>query len=218
MVIAQYAMNDDKLTPRKLPKQLRSKDTVEAIFTAAMQILERSETEAANPAVAAIAERAGVSVGSLYQYFPSKESLISALIRFHLEDQVSAVERSLEEVSGIPGEQAAEKLISGLIGGKRSRMGVERSMLRFFCRVGDLYTLTEFDERMNKAVEKYILSLGTQVRPLADPATTAFVIANALRSAVLLSLIQNPERLHTPAFKDELVRLVVSYLKPAHGA
>lgn len=202
---------DDKLTPRKLPKQLRSKDTVDAIFVAAMQILEKTDSE--SPPVSAIAERAGVSVGSLYQYFPSKESMISALIRFHLQQQVEAVEKSLEEVKGLPGGEAARVLVEGLIGNKRSRLTIERAMIRFFCRVGDLFTLTEFDDRMNKAVERFITSLGPEVRPLPDPATTAFVIANALRSAVLLTIIQNPERLHSPAFKTELVTLVVNYLR-----
>src|SRR4051812_17270929 len=64
-------MNDEDLSPRKLPRQLRAKETVDAIFTAAMQMLEKSEG-ASHPSVQAIADRAGVSVGSLYQYFSSK--------------------------------------------------------------------------------------------------------------------------------------------------
>ena len=208
-------MNDDALTPRKLPKQLRSRETVDAIFTAAMQLLDRNDVK--DPSVQTIADRAGVSVGSLYQYFPSKESLVSALLRFHLEQQLTGLEKSLEETQGLPAEIAAERLIDGLIGAKQSRLKIERALIRFFCRVGDLFTLTEFDDRINAVVERFILSLGAQVRPLANPSIAAFLVMNALRSAVLMSLVQRPEQLRAPEFKAELVKLVVSYLKPESG-
>ncbi len=65
------------LTPRKRPGQARSRFTVDALLTATMQLLVRGGVGAVN--TNDVAERAGVSVGSLYQYFPNKESLLSAL-------------------------------------------------------------------------------------------------------------------------------------------
>jgi AcrR family transcriptional regulator len=66
-----------RLRPRKAPRQARSAEMVETIVEAAARILETRGLAGFN--TNAVAERAGVSVGSLYQYFPNKEALIAAL-------------------------------------------------------------------------------------------------------------------------------------------
>ena len=71
------------IVPRKRPKQARSSRLVEAILQAAVRVLEREG--AAGFTTVRVAERAGVSVGSLYQYFPNKEALVGALIEHHVE-------------------------------------------------------------------------------------------------------------------------------------
>ena len=65
-------------TLHKLPRQKRAEDTVAVIVEAAASILERDGFEGFN--TNAVAEKAGVSIGSLYQYFPSKNALLSAVI------------------------------------------------------------------------------------------------------------------------------------------
>ncbi len=65
--------------PRKTPRQSRSRDTYDAVLEATARILETKGLEAAN--TNAIAERAGISVGSLYQYFPGKTAIFAELIR-----------------------------------------------------------------------------------------------------------------------------------------
>src|ERR1700722_10162709 len=67
-----------RLEPRKLPVQSRSSETVNAVLEAAARILERHGFEGYT--TNAVAERAGVSIGSLYQYFPSKDAVTVALI------------------------------------------------------------------------------------------------------------------------------------------
>lgn len=201
------------LDVRKLPRQLRAKHTVDAIFQAAQEMLERAEGGAPAPSVQVIADRAGVSVGSLYQYFPSKESLVSALIGLHLEQRVADLAQRLEAAKGLPAREAARQLVQGLIEMMRPRLGVERAMMRSFVRVGDLETLTAQDGAMCKLVEEFLRTLGPQTRSV-DPALAAFIIMNALRSTVLLSVLQQPERLESPAFVDELTALVVRYLAP----
>ena len=67
------------IKPRKLPRQHRSAATVEAILEAAARILERGGPDALN--TNSVAAMAGVSVGSLYQYFPGKEALLAELVR-----------------------------------------------------------------------------------------------------------------------------------------
>src|SRR5687767_2940785 len=76
------------LSPRKKPQQRRSRDTIETIFEAAIQVLLANGFE--KTTTIQIAERAGVSIGSLYQYFPNKRALLSAIVRRHVGGVVDA--------------------------------------------------------------------------------------------------------------------------------
>jgi AcrR family transcriptional regulator len=71
-----------RLSPRRKPRQDRSRDTVEAILEAAAQIFERHGYAAGT--TNRIAQRAGVSIGSLYQYFPNKDAIVMELARRHI--------------------------------------------------------------------------------------------------------------------------------------
>jgi AcrR family transcriptional regulator len=75
------------LKPRKQPLQERSRATVDIILTAATQVLERTGLE--EMTTNQIAERAGVSVASVYQYFPNKEAITAALMGQHLQKQAA---------------------------------------------------------------------------------------------------------------------------------
>jgi AcrR family transcriptional regulator len=78
-----------RLVPRKLPKQERSEATVESILDAAAQVFERHGYAAGT--TSRIAERAGVSIGSLYQYFPNKDAILVALVHRHLAESTAAL-------------------------------------------------------------------------------------------------------------------------------
>ena len=73
-----------RLLPRKAPKQGRSEATVEVILEAAAHILIERGYMALTTNAAAL--RAGVSIGSLYQYFPGKEALLAALLMRHANE------------------------------------------------------------------------------------------------------------------------------------
>lgn len=79
--------NIAKLTPRKRPRQQRSRHTVEAILSAAEDVLLRSGLAGFN--TNAVAQRAGVSIGSLYQFFPGKEAILATLVRNMRRDMLA---------------------------------------------------------------------------------------------------------------------------------
>lgn len=76
-----YNWSQSDFSPRKQPRQARSKAMVATILEAAVRILIKGGYEAAT--TIAIAEKAGISVGSLYQYFPNKESIVATLVEDH---------------------------------------------------------------------------------------------------------------------------------------
>jgi AcrR family transcriptional regulator len=101
------APSKSRISARKQPKQERSAQLVSAILEAAVQVL--TDEGARRFTTARVAERAGVSVGSLYQYFPNKEAILfrlqsdewretGAMIRNILEDQSRSPQRRLRDM------------------------------------------------------------------------------------------------------------------------
>lgn len=96
------------LRPRKRPRQTRSSATVEAILEAAARVLAGESLAGFN--TNRVAEVAGLSVGSLYQYFPNKASLAAGLIERHQATLAAAVEAAVEDLRGEPLERALTAL------------------------------------------------------------------------------------------------------------
>src|ERR1700709_461476 len=86
------------LKARKTPVQARSEATVEAIFEGAIQVLLREGVEKLT--TTRVAERAGVSVGTLYQYYPNKQALLHAVLELHLGKVTDALVRACKESHG----------------------------------------------------------------------------------------------------------------------
>jgi len=81
---------------RKDPSQMRSKQTVDAILQAVVLLLNKNET--AQITTNKIADTAGVSIGSLYQYFENKESILEKILIKILEENLELFERTLQKI------------------------------------------------------------------------------------------------------------------------
>src|SRR6202042_450728 len=99
--------------PRKSPVQARSTASVDAILKATVQVLLRVGKEKLT--TTRVAERAGVSVGTLYQYFPNKSALLRASLRRHMDAIMAEVQRVCVELRGQPVEQMAEELATAFL-------------------------------------------------------------------------------------------------------
>src|SRR3954469_14460843 len=101
-----------RTAPRKLPRQGRSKATVEAILAATAKVLAKEGYEGAS--TNRIAKVAGVSVGSLYQYFPSKEALVSAVIDRHSEELSALLTAKMAELASAPIQVMAGQMVRAM--------------------------------------------------------------------------------------------------------
>src|SRR5215831_15391125 len=108
--------------PRKTPVQTRAAVTVEAISEATIQVLLRDGVDRLT--TTRVAERAGVSVGTLYQYYPNKQSLLFAVLEAHLERVAAAVEAACEEVRGRPLAEMIRTVVEALVDAKLERADV----------------------------------------------------------------------------------------------
>ena len=102
--------------PRKTPLQARSAASVDAILQATVQVLLREGKSKLT--TTRIAHRAGVSVGTLYQYFPNKRSLLQALLKVHLDRVAVAIEDACLRAQGASLEEMAESITSAFVKAK----------------------------------------------------------------------------------------------------
>ena len=116
------------LDPRKRPRQARSAATVEAIVAAAAHILEDDGAEGFN--TNAVARRAGVSIGSLYQYFPGKAALVAELSARAARDLLSALDGAAGSVGGGGLEQDVSALIAAGVAWHAERPALARALDR----------------------------------------------------------------------------------------
>lgn len=114
------------LEPRKMPVQARSAASVEAIREAAVQVLLKEGKERLT--TRKVADRAGVSVGTLYQYFPNKSALLQAVLRDHLEGVARAIDGMCGEWKGGTLDEMATALVEGFLKAKLHRVEVSRAL------------------------------------------------------------------------------------------
>jgi AcrR family transcriptional regulator len=99
-----------EFAPRKLPRQARSQATFTAIVDACSRVLANSSYEALT--TNRISERAGVSIGTLYEYFPNREAIVAALVDAACRRLVARMERAVEEASRLPRFEGVEHLLT----------------------------------------------------------------------------------------------------------
>lgn len=116
------------LAPRKRPRQARAAVTLDAVFEATIQVLLTVGPHRLT--TTRVAERAGVSVGTMYQYFAHKQALIYALNERYLEALADKIELTCLEQHGMPAMQMIEALIACYWRAKTERADVTRALYR----------------------------------------------------------------------------------------
>ena len=125
-----------RLEPRKLPRQTRSRATVEAILEATIRVLLARGYPGTT--TIAVAERAGVSVGSLYQYFPNKDSLIAALVKRHTADAIRCVDEALATMQDSDLESAIRCMVRAGIAAHRIHPALHKILVEQVPRIGQI--------------------------------------------------------------------------------
>jgi AcrR family transcriptional regulator len=144
--------------PRKNASQERSRATVDALVEATARILVREGFDKAS--TNRIAEVAGVSVGSLYQYFPSKEALVAAVIERHSQEIRQTVRGELADAMSLPVEQAVRTLVAVAVKAHRVDPRLHRVLAEQIPRVGKLENVETFNRNTSR-------SFGTTLKTIA---------------------------------------------------
>jgi AcrR family transcriptional regulator len=191
------------LKPRKRPTQQRSRATVEAILQAAAYILVKRGWQALT--TNAVAERAGVNIASLYQFFPNKESILAELERRH----VAETRASMAEVFARHQGDSIEARVRTLVQAALAAHAVAPELHREFAdrlprhRRGD-----EVLARFIEGGRAELFALG-----LPHPELAAWMIATVSHAAVHEGIVERRADVDSGAFADELVELIVRYVE-----
>ena len=137
--------------PRKTPLQARSAVTVEAISEATIQVLLSPEADRLT--TTRVAERAGVSVGTLYQYYPNKQSLLFAVLEDHLDKVSLAVEAACRRARGKPLAEMVKDVVEAFVDAKMKRTDISTALYRIAAEVDGPTLVRRAIQRSLKALE-----------------------------------------------------------------
>ncbi|MGI4854967.1 MAG: TetR/AcrR family transcriptional regulator [Janthinobacterium lividum] len=196
------------LQPRKTPIQARSAVTVAAILEAAIQVLLAEGKERLT--TTRVAARAGVSVGTLYQYFPNKSSLLQTVLKQHLDAVATAVETACRKVHGEPLQQMAEALIAAFVHAKFQHIHASAALYSISDDVEGRRIAQAMHARAAKAITAMLRT--APGRPVREPASVAETLLGAM-TGISRSMLETGARPNVQAtMEQELMTLARAYL------
>jgi AcrR family transcriptional regulator len=197
------------LEPRKLPVQARSAASVDAILEATIQVLLSAGKERLT--TTKVASRAGVSVGTLYQYFPNKSALLQAVLKRHMDAVMEAVERVCLEQRGNSLRQMATSLASGFLEAKLKDAKTSVALYAVSADVDGAKIVERVGARSNKAIAGMLATAREPLRK--DPHMVASMLQVAM-AGVSRRLLESaaPEK-QLAALREELIFFVCAYVE-----
>ena len=207
-------MRRNKRSPakrRRKPVQQRARVTVDAMLDAAVKLLKCGGT--ARITTNRIAETAGVSIGSVYQYFPNKHALYAALHDRHIAQVDAIVRQKIAECAEAPLEDLIEALVDGMV--QTHAADPELSELlnaEVPHRAGGTVEFSaRFHAPFRDALARHAKSFGRKI----DPDTRAFLVTNMVETLGHAAAIRRPRGLSLAKAKAEASRVILAYLMSA---
>jgi len=181
---------------RRRPQQRRARQTVDAILDAVVRILKREGVGAIT--TNRIAEVAGVSIGSIYQYFPDKHAIFAALHRRHIEEIDRVVESTLVKHAA----SSLEGLVRAMV----------TAMVDIHVSDPELYHLLLAQVRLHGAFLLAISAKAGELRKRRNLDTVVFVVTQMIEALSHGAALRRPPGLSLAEAKEEMVRAVMAYL------
>jgi|SRR5665213_603504 len=200
---------DRRLRPRKLPRQPRSEATVEAILQAAAQVFERHGYAAGT--TNRIAERAGVSIGSVYQYFPNKDAILVALARQHIAEGTVALQPHLQRLSA---GASFEEVLPGIVEAMVALHALAPRLHRVLFEETKLPTTlrVELEDLEGQLVELAAQAMqAKQGNSSADPRLRARIVIGAIEGLTHRLVLTPPPGVSSREIAGEITELVRRY-------
>jgi AcrR family transcriptional regulator len=179
---------------------------VDALLEATARVLKSHGVEGLT--TNEIARVAGVSVGSVYQYFPDKQALVAALVERKAERDLAEIMAAVGARSGDEPRAALRRGLECLVALHHRDLDLMRALLLLVARVGQYDAVRAIANRGQEALR--LLLAGSVPPERLDIAS--FLLFHAVEHWVHMAVLERPDLLETPAFVDEIERLWARYL------
>lgn len=202
---------NDNLSPRKKPRQARSQITVNAIFEATIQVLLADGLQRLT--TIRVAERAGISVGTLYQYYPNKQALLFAVLERHVNEVAEQVRRAAESVHGRPLADIVSTVVAAFVQAKTERIDEARALYSVAGEL-DIRALAAEGQKRGLAMLTAVLRTATNVR-FDDLPTVAYIFMAAMIGSTTFMIEGGAPPSILRAWSGQLESLCLGYLERA---
>jgi AcrR family transcriptional regulator len=201
-------MPKQRLFPRKKPVQARSNFTVEAIFDASIQVLIELGIERLT--TTRVADRCGVSVGTLYQYFPNKDALLAAVLERHLLKVVEAVEQVASQSKKVPIGDAIKALVQAFFDAKFANPAASRALYALVNRLDGLELVLRLTQRTQISICEMLASAPDY--RFANISSISYVLATSMISPVQGLLTSEADHEAIKVIQSQLTLMLTAYL------
>jgi AcrR family transcriptional regulator len=194
---------------RRSPRQTRARQTVEAVLDAVIRILKREGFDAIT--TNRIAEVAGVSIGSVYQYFADKRSIFVALHTRHVDEIDRLVESKLIEQARAPLDQLVRAMIEAMVEAHAVDPELHELLMTQVPHRAD--ATRSFAHRLHGAFRLAIQTSSPRGKRFRNLDLTVFMVTKMVDALSHAAVLERPKNVSLAHAKEETVRAVLAYLK-----
>jgi AcrR family transcriptional regulator len=195
--------------PRRQPRQRRSRQTVETLLSAVVRVLKKHGVEGVT--TNRIAETAGISIGSVYQYFPDKQAIFKAIHDRHVDQINGVVERVLVEHASSSLEEFVRALIEALI--NAHEVDVELHGVMALAAPNGAEGTRDLEVLLRSVFRRALTARFGEEKSPRELDRMLFVLPHIVEALAHGAAYWRPARLSLAAAKEEAVRAVVAYLR-----
>lgn len=202
------------LKPRKIPRQARAMATLAAVFEATIQVLVTDGPHRLT--TTRVAERAGVSVGTMYQYFPHKQALFYALNDRYLDTLARKIEVACRSQTGAPISQMIEALVTTYWDAKTERPDITRALYRSVVELDNEALIEAFAARVDAATAAMLASASDAT--FAELPTVTLTLLATIFGTVRNVFERNLTKAGDRAVQGQLVMMCKAYLEAVRAS
>jgi AcrR family transcriptional regulator len=194
---------------RRRPKQRRARQTVEAVLDAVVRLLKRDGFKAIT--TNRIAEVAGVSIGSVYQYFPDKRAIFTALHQRHIDQIDRMVQTKLVEHAASSIEELVRAMVEAMVEAHAIDPELYELLMTEVPHRAD--GTRDFSVRLHGAFLLAISSRAHELKKRRDLDKVVFVVTHMVEALSHGAVLRRPARMSLKEAKEEAVRAILAYLR-----
>lgn len=195
---------------RKQAQQRRSRLTVDAIVEAAARVVSQVGLDRAS--TNRIAEVAGVSIGSLYQYFPGKTALLAAVIEREADGDLEAMREVIDACRDRPLPEIVDRTVEHFVGRFARSPALYRWMLTYVPSLGQHPKVRAIASKGRALMCDLLTEHRAELAPGIDPALAAMILGSAVEGAAHNAVFERPETITDGTLTRELIELCRGYL------